>query len=114
MIRPHAENVLVLFDHHDPSSPAHPSNRRTAGGLVVPESVAAAEPVETVTATVVAAGPGHFDAYGRWIPMDPGLRPGARVIIEGTTAAIHSGQAVHVDGVEHRMVREKDIGAVIE
>ncbi len=115
MIRPHADNVLVLFDHHDPKHPSHPSNRKTAGGPYVPESVAAAEPVETVTATVIAAGPGVHDAYGRFIPTDPGLVPGARVIIEGkVTAATLCGQPVYLEGVEHRMVRSHDIGGVFE
>lgn len=115
MIAPHAENVLVLFDHHNPSHPSHPSNRKTAGGLFVPESVAAADPVEVVMATVIAAGPGHYDAKERFIPMDPGIVPGARVVIEGKrAAAILSGQPYFIDGIEHRIVREHDIGGVLE
>lgn len=115
MIRAYGNNVVVLFDCFDPKHPDHPSNRKTPGGLFIPQTVENATPVETVNATVFAAGPGHTNEHGRWVPMNPDIVPGARVLIEGKKhAAILVGQPYFQDGLEYRIVRDYDIGGVIE
>jgi co-chaperonin GroES (HSP10) len=108
-VKPWAENVLVLFDSHNPERPEHPSNRRTPGGLHVPEQVTTTA-IEGVTATVIDAGPGHWAEYDArvWLPNE--VRAGMRVIVDTK----HAGDVVRIGGIEHRMVREKDVLAVIE
>lgn len=109
-LRMHAENVLVLFDIHDPKSPAHPKNRVTDGGIFIPEQVKPAEALtEGVWATVIKSGPGHHDARGHWIPNE--TRPGMRVLVDSPNA----GDRYFIGGVEHRIVREpRNVMAVVE
>lgn len=109
LVKPWAENVLVLFDVHNPESPEHPSNRRTPGGLHIPEQVTTTE-IEGVTATVIDAGPGHWAQYNprAWLPNQ--VKAGMRVVVDTKVA----GDVVMIGGVEHRMVREHDVLAVLE
>jgi co-chaperonin GroES (HSP10) len=108
-VTPWAENVLVLFDVHNPERPEHPSNRRTDAGLYMPHQVTTT-PIEGVTATVIGAGPGHWAPYDArvWLPNE--VRAGMRVIVDTK----HAGDVVQIGGIEHRMVREKDVLAVID
>lgn len=108
-VRPWAENVLVLFDCHNPERPEHPSNRRSAGGLYIPEQVTTTA-IEGVTATVIDAGGGHWAPWDprKWLPNE--VRAGMRVIVDTK----HAGDVILIGGIEHRMVREKDVLAVFE
>lgn len=119
--RMHQDNVLVRMTLHD-------RNQVSAGGIHIPdahrESRAGAN--EAVEAVVVLAGPGRPNILGErrrhhgyvelahgegTIPMDPSIRPGARVLVDGK----HVGNRWYDDERrEHRIVREDDIIAVLE
>ena len=72
------------------------------GSLVVPDS-AKEKPQE---AEVMAVGPGKLDEAGKRMPMD--VKKGNRVLI-----GKYSGQDIKVDDVEHTIVREDEIFAIV-
>ncbi|MFH1470053.1 MAG: co-chaperone GroES [Pseudomonadota bacterium] len=76
---------------------------RTAGGLIIPDS-AKEKPLE---GEVIATGPGRLgdDGERRAIPVKPGDR-----ILFGK----YSGDEIKLDRVEHVIVREDDVLAVVE
>ncbi len=79
------------------------NEQKTASGLFIPDSASKEKPNEAV---VVAVGPGQR--------TDDGLRElqvksGDRVLF-----GKYSGDEVKLDGVEHVILRETDILAVIE
>ena len=93
-LRPLGDRILVKPD-------APPD--RTRGGIIIPESAKK----KTLTAVVVAMGPGMLTVRGdRW-PM-PDVEPGDRVHYPSE----FSGAKVLLDGVEHLMLRDTDILAV--
>ena len=77
--------------------------RKTASGIVIPDS-AAEKPDQ---GEVKAIGPGKKDDNGKSIPVD--LKVGDRVLF-----GKYSGQTVKVDGDELLVMREEDIMGVIE
>lgn len=107
-IRPHAENVLVLFDHHDPKLR---KERRTPGGILLPDDVEPT-PVDAIPAVIVAAGPGRYAPWNPsvFLPSECAGKEGKRCWVDNK----HSGQPVPINGVEHRMVREQDVLMVDE
>ncbi len=73
------------------------------GGIIIPDS-AKEKPQE---GKVVAVGPGRTDDNGNVIPME--LKKGD-VILMGK----YSGTEVKIDGVEHLIMRQDDVLAIIE
>ncbi|HOX89333.1 MAG TPA: co-chaperone GroES [Burkholderiaceae bacterium] len=78
------------------------SERKTASGIVIPDS-AGEKPDQ---GEVVAVGPGKRDDAGKIIAMD--VKVGDRVLF-----GKYSGQTVKVDGEELLVMREEDIMGVV-
>ena len=79
------------------------SEEKTAGGLYIPDT-AKEKPSR---GEVIAAGPGKRADDGKLIPM--AVKPGDLVLFNK-----YAGTEVKLDGVEHLVMREDDILAVIE
>lgn len=93
MIRPLHDRILVK--RLDAES-------KTPGGLIIPDA-AKEKPVEAI---VIAVGTGKRDKDGERIPLD--VKDGDRVLF-----AKYSGSEIKLEGVEHVILREDDILAVI-
>lgn len=112
--RPYRDNVLVLLDVHNPDHPDHPRNRKTAGGIYIPETSAPTDGFGSVWGTVIASGPGNFAEWDPRVFIPNEVKPGDRVCITGerhNKRADLVGDVFFVDGVEHRIVRAHDLGA---
>jgi hypothetical protein len=132
-ISPTADNVLVRLDIH-----AEKGERRLASGLYAPDmkaweytlagddkrAVKTPDANEGQLATVIAAGPGHWhdkwvsieegtsqDGRNWFVPMDAGIAPGARVILEDSRVGDRIYDTAHA---EYRMVRARNVVAVLE
>ncbi|OZI66696.1 co-chaperone GroES [Bordetella genomosp. 11] len=79
------------------------NERKTASGIVIPES-AAEKPDQ---GEVIAVGPGKRTEDGKVLPVD--LKAGDKVLF-----GKYSGQTVKVDGEELLVIREEEILAVIQ
>ena len=79
------------------------TEEKTASGIVLPET-AKEKPQE---GEIIAVGPGAKDENGNRIPMD--VKEGDKVLYSK-----YSGTEVKIDGVEHLILRESDILAIIE
>lgn len=119
-ISPLQDNVLVVLDMH---ANAQAEERRLESGLYIPKTAdngASAIHGETVPATIVAVGPGRWtDTYrdqekgsvpygdGFWLPMNPLLKPGARVMVDSPD----QGDKVFArdKAAQYRLVREENI-----
>ena len=77
--------------------------RKTASGIVIPDS-AAEKPDQ---GEVLAVGPGKKTEDGKLIPMD--LKVGDKVLF-----GKYAGQSVKVDGDEVLVIREEEVFAVIQ
>lgn len=75
---------------------------KTKGGIILPDT-AKEKPQEGV---VVAVGPGRRDNHGQIIPMEVSV--GQKVLF-----AKYAGTELTIDGVDHLLLRESDILAVI-
>jgi chaperonin GroES len=93
-IRPLNDRVMVLRVEEE---------QKTVGGIIIPET-AKEKPQE---GKVIAVGPGKLDEKGKRMGMD--VKAGDRILF-----GKYSGNEVKVDGVEHLIMREEDILAVIE
>ena len=93
-VRPLADRILVKRE--EPSETVR-------GGIIIPDT-AKEKPQE---AKVVAVGPGKVDDAGKRTPLE--LKKGDRILV-GKCA----GTEVKIDGVEHLIMREDDVLAVIE
>ncbi|BAP89338.1 co-chaperonin GroES [Burkholderiales bacterium GJ-E10] len=78
------------------------NERKTASGIVIPET-AAEKPDQ---GEVLAVGPGKLDDAGKRVPVD--VKVGDRVLF-----GKYAGQTVKVDGDELLVMREEDIMGVI-
>lgn len=78
------------------------SEEKTAGGLYIPDT-AKEKPSR---GEVVAVGPGKYTDDGKLIPM--AVKAGDTVLFNK-----YAGTEVKLDGVEHLVMREDDILAVI-
>ncbi|MEF9943579.1 MAG: co-chaperone GroES [Burkholderiaceae bacterium] len=78
------------------------SERKTASGIVIPDS-AGEKPDQ---GEVVAVGPGKRDDAGKVIAMD--VKVGDRVLF-----GKYAGQTVKIDGEELLVMREEDIMGVV-
>ncbi|SOE51718.1 Heat shock protein 60 family co-chaperone GroES [plant metagenome] len=79
------------------------NERKTASGIVIPES-AAEKPDQ---GEVLAVGPGKKTEDGKVLPVD--LKVGDKVLF-----GKYAGQSVKVDGEELLVIREEEILAVIQ
>ena len=79
------------------------NERKTASGIVIPDS-AAEKPDQ---GEVLAVGPGKKTEDGTRVPVD--LKVGDKVLF-----GKYSGQSVKVDGDELLVIREDEIFAVIQ
>jgi len=93
-IRPLNDRVLVLRVEEE---------QKTSGGIIIPET-AKEKPQE---GKVIAVGPGKVDEEGKRIGMD--VKVGDRILF-----GKYSGNEVKIDGVEHLIMREEDILAVLD
>jgi chaperonin GroES len=93
-IRPLNDRVMVLRVEEE---------QKTVGGIIIPET-AKEKPQE---GKVIAVGPGKVDEEGKRLGMD--VKAGDRILF-----GKYSGNEIKVDGVEHLIMREEDILAVIE
>jgi chaperonin GroES len=79
------------------------NERKTASGIVIPES-AAEKPDQ---GEVLAVGPGKKTEDGKVLPVD--VKVGDKILF-----GKYSGQTVKVDGEEVLVIREEEILAVIQ
>ncbi len=79
------------------------SEERTAGGLFIPDT-AKEKPSK---GQVVAVGPGKVDEQGKRIALN--VAPGNMVLFNK-----YAGTEVKLDDVDHLVMREEDILAIIE
>src|ERR1700761_5389985 len=79
------------------------SDERTAGGIIIPDTVKE-KPQE---GEVVAVGPGARDETGKSVPMD--VKAGDRVLF-----GKWSGTEVKIDGEDLLIMKESDIMGVME
>jgi chaperonin GroES len=76
---------------------------KTAGGLYIPDT-AKEKPME---ATVVAVGNGKIQENGSLRKLE--IKPGEKILFSK-----YSGNDIKIDGVEHLILREEDVLAVLE
>ena len=76
---------------------------KTSGGIIIPDS-AKEKPQE---GKVVAVGGGKIVEDGKVTPLD--VKKGDKILFSK-----YSGTEVNLDGVEHLIMREDDVLAVIE
>jgi len=93
-VKPLNDRVLVLRIGEE---------EKTAGGIIIPDT-AKEKPQE---GKVVAVGPGKVNEEGKKIALD--VKPGDKILF-----GKYSGTEIKIDGVEHLIMREDDILAIIE
>jgi len=93
-VKPLQDRILVLREEGE---------QKTAGGIIIPDT-AKEKPLE---GKVVAVGPGKFDKDGKRILVE--VKKGDRILFSR-----YAGTEIKINGVEHLMMREDDILAVIE
>jgi chaperonin GroES len=93
-VKPLQDRILVLREEGE---------QKTAGGIFIPDT-AKEKPLE---GKVVAVGPGKFDKEGKRIPIE--VKKGNRILFSR-----YGGTEIKINGVEHLMMREDDILAIIE
>ena len=93
-VKPLNDRVLVLRVE---------SEETTAGGIIIPDA-AKEKPQE---GKVIAAGPGKLNDKGERIPL--GVKEGDTVLF-----GKYSGTEITIDGVEHSIMREDEILAIVE
>ena len=76
---------------------------KTKGGIIIPDT-AKEKPVE---GKVIAVGSGKVLENGKKVPLQ--LKAGDRILF-----GKYSGTEVKIDGVEHLIMREDDIIAIVE
>jgi len=92
-IRPLNDRVLVSRVEEE---------KKTSGGIIIPET-AKEKPQE---GKVIAVGPGKVDEDGKRVAMD--VKVGDRILF-----GKYSGNEIKIEGVEHLIMREEDILAVL-
>ena len=93
-VKPLNDRVLVLRTGEE---------EKTVGGIIIPDT-AKEKPQE---GKVIAVGPGKFTEKGERINMD--VKAGDKVLF-----GKYAGNEIRIDGVEHLIMREDDILAIIE
>jgi len=93
-IKPLNDRVLVLRIEQE---------AKTSGGIIIPDT-AKEKPQE---GKVVGVGPGKVDDNGNRIPLE--VKANDRVLF-----GKYSGTEIKIDGVEHLIMREDDILAIVQ
>lgn len=93
-IRPLQDRVLIKRVDEE---------EKTKGGIIIPDT-AKEKPIEGL---VVAVGPGAIDKDGK--RREPELKKGDKVLF-----GKYAGTDVRLEGVDHLIMREEDILAVLE
>jgi chaperonin GroES len=93
-LKPLDDRVLVLRMEEE---------EKTSGGIVIPDT-AKEKPMQ---GKVIAVGPGKVDDKGKQIPME--VKKNDRVLF-----GKYAGNEIKIDGVEHLIMREDDILAIVE
>lgn len=93
-IRPLADRILVKREE---------ASETVKGGIIIPDT-AKEKPQE---GKVVASGPGRSDDAGKRVKME--VKKGDRILM-----GKYAGTEVKIDGIEHIIMREDDVLAVIE
>lgn len=93
-VRPLADRILVIREE---------ASETVRGGIIIPDT-AKEKPQE---AKVVAVGPGKVGEDGKRTALE--LKEGDRILM-----GKYSGTEVKIDGVEHLIMREEEVLAVIE
>jgi chaperonin GroES len=93
-IRPLADRIVVKRTQE---------TEKTKGGIIIPDS-AKEKPIE---GTVVAVGNGKILKDGKVRPLE--VKEGQKILF-----GKYSGTEVKLDGVEHIILREEDVLAVID
>jgi len=93
-VKPLNDRVLVLRIGEE---------EKTTGGIIIPDT-AKEKPQE---GKVIAVGPGKVSDEGKKITLD--VKAGDKVLF-----GKYSGTEIKIDGVEHLIMREDDILAIIE
>ncbi len=93
-VRPLNDRVLVLRIEEE---------EKTAGGIIIPDT-AKEKPQE---GKVIAVGKGKLTENGERIPLD--VKENDRVLFSK-----YGGNEIKIDGVEHLILREDDILAIVE
>jgi chaperonin GroES len=93
-IRPLNDRVLVLRVSEE---------QKTSGGIIIPDT-AKEKPQE---GKVIAVGAGRLNEKGERVPLD--VKKNDRVLF-----GKYSGNEIKLDGVEHLIMREDDILAILE
>mmetsp|Transcript_32056 Transcript_32056/g.55299 ORF Transcript_32056/g.55299 Transcript_32056/m.55299 type:complete len:101 (-) Transcript_32056:94-396(-) len=77
--------------------------KKTAGGILLPET----KEGDLQVATVIAAGPGHYDIKGKFQPVN--VREGQKVLLPP-----YGGSEVEVQDQKYFIYRDSEILAVLE
>jgi len=93
-LRPLNDRVVVLRIEEE---------EKTAGGIIIPDT-AKEKPQQ---GRVIAVGPGKLNEKGERIPMD--VKENDKVLFSK-----YAGTEVKINGVEHLIMREDDILAIVE
>ena len=93
-VKPLNDRVLVLRTGEE---------EKTAGGIIIPDT-AKEKPQE---GKVIAVGPGKVNDKGEQINLD--VKAGDKVLF-----GKYAGNEIRIDGVEHLIMREDDILAIID
>ena len=93
-IKPLNDRVLVLRIEQE---------EKTSGGIIIPDT-AKEKPQEV---KVIAVGPGKVNDKGERIPLE--VKEKDKVLF-----GKYSGSEIKVDGVEHLIMREDDILAIVQ
>ncbi|MGE5840722.1 MAG: co-chaperone GroES [Deltaproteobacteria bacterium] len=93
-VKPLNDRVLVVRTGEE---------EKTAGGIIIPDT-AKEKPQE---GKVIAVGPGKVNDEGKRVALD--VKAGDKVLF-----GKYSGNEIKIDGVEHLIMREDDILAIIE
>ena len=93
-VKPLNDRVLVLRIGEE---------EKTSGGIIIPDT-AKEKPQE---GKVIAVGPGKINEEGKKLALD--VKAGDKVLF-----GKYSGTEIKIDGVEHLIMREDDILAIIE
>lgn len=76
---------------------------KTSGGIIIPDT-AKEKPQE---GRIVAVGPGKLDENGKRIPLD--VKEDDRVLFSK-----YAGSEIKIEDVEHLIMREDDVLAILE
>ena len=93
-IKPLHDGVIVLRIEEE---------KKTTGGIIIPDT-AKEKPQD---GKVIAVGPGKIDKKGKRIPL--GVKEKDRILF-----GKYAGTEIKIDGVEHIIMKEEDILAIIE